>query len=75
MINKNEPAFPLSVEHSKLMEDGYSYVGTGLTKRERFVMAFMQAIITNNSECLPYQTVDTAMTFADAALAKLSETT
>lgn len=77
MKQSDMPAFPLSLELNKEVENGYYYSATGLTKREYFAAMAMQGIESAQSStfCISDENkiAERAVMLADLLLAKLEE--
>lgn len=84
MKNGDMPAMPLSQEMNDRLEEGYFYVGNGLTKREHFAGLAMQGYLAGNmawSDALnggyapitPEDSAHEAVAYADALLAELEK--
>ncbi len=69
------PAYPMQMELGKT-DDGqpYTWFTVGLTKRERFAMAAMQAIVTNGCDLEATAHISRhAVVIADALLERLKK--
>ena len=72
MDNTNEPAYPMPPVHSADLGMMLSHGNLGLTKREAFAMAAMQAMANDNN--LSFEIVaGYAVQYADALLAELAK--
>ncbi len=74
MKNADKPAYPRSgYEHSNLAYNARYYHEDGLTKREMFAMAAMQALLQSHPDQIhnEYQGVATAIKWADELLKQL----
>jgi len=67
----NEPAMPLTHQGCLALENGYYFLGTGLTKREYFAAKAMQGMIQNNDFYL--DAIPKAVKAADSLLKALED--